>query len=418
MGIALLDYFAFERAKNQAQTVSKAVLKRADDVLTQLWEVSRTLGDMGNSPPCASFARAEMGKLVLQSPLLRAIAVLDGSRVACSSLGHSMDKVDIGQPDFVSVRGVKVWSDVVLPAAPNLHYSALADGGYAIFLNRGDFLGAAELLAPHMTLGLAYPGTAAQFLGSGNVDPAWMEGLEDRVPVTEERAGAVVALTPSSKFSFFAMATLPKHAYLHDMALTRWIVGVTGALAGLLVFTVIFWQSRRALDLRTQLQRAIQNRDFYLAYQPIVDLRSGAWVGAEALLRWRRPLGAEAIGGHLHSRLRTLRPVRGRRHDGVRPGPPGHPGHRRAGAGFLCVAEPGAQRAVLGQGRALTQRLLEVTGRDPKLVFIELTERGLLEQNAKERIEELRALGVRIAIDDFGTGYSSLAYLASFRWTT
>ena len=85
-----------------------------------------------------------------------------------------------------------------------------------------------------------------------------MEGLEDRVPVTEERAGAVVALTPSSKFSFFAMATLPKHAYLHDMALTRWIVGVTGALAGLLVFTVIFWQSRRALDLRTQLQRAIQ----------------------------------------------------------------------------------------------------------------------------------------------------------------
>ena len=230
---------------------------------------------MGNSPPCASFARAEMGKLVLQSPLLRAIAVLDGSRVACSSLGHSMDKVDIGQPDFVSGRGVKVWSDVVLPAAPNLHYSALADGGYAIFLNRGDFLGAAELLAPHMTLGLAYPGTAAQFLGSGNVDPAWMEGLEDRVPVTEERAGAVVALTPSSKFSFFAMATLPKHAYLHDMALTRWIVGVTGALAGLLVFTVIFWQSRRALDLRTQLQRAIQNRDFYLAYQPIVDLRSG-----------------------------------------------------------------------------------------------------------------------------------------------
>ena len=73
---------------------------------------------------------------------------------------------------------------------------------------------------------------------------------------------------------------------------------------------------------------------------------------------------------------------------------------------------------MLGQGRALTQRLLEVTGRDPKLVFIELTERGLLEQNAKERIEELRALGVRIAIDDFGTGYSSLAYLASFRWTT
>ena len=52
-------------------------------------------------------------------------------------------------------------------------------------------------------------------------------------------------------------------------------------------------------------------------------------------------------------------------------------------------------------------------------MFIELTERGLLEQQERqERIEVLRALGVRIAIDDFGTGYSSLAYLASFRWTT
>ena len=183
----------------------------------------------------------------------------------------------------------------MLPAAPNLHYSALADGGYAIFLNRGDFLGAAELLAPHMTLGLAYPGTAAQFLGSGNVDPAWMEGLEDRVPVTEERAGAVVALTPSSKFSFFAMATLPKHAYLHDMALTRWIVGVTGALAGLLVFTVIFWQSRARWICARSCSAPSKTG---ISIWPISPLWTcaAAWVGAEALLRWRRPLGAEAIG--------------------------------------------------------------------------------------------------------------------------
>ena len=163
------------------------------------------------------------------------------------------------------------------------------------------------------------------------------------MPVTEERAGAVVALTPSSKFSFFAMATLPKHAYLHDMALTRWIVGVTGALAGLLVFTVIFWQSRRALDLRTQLQRAIQNRDFYLAYQPIVDLRSGAWVGAEALLRWRRPLGAEAIGPDIFIPASERFGLSGTSPRWCSTWPARTSRHRRAGAGFLCVAEPGAQ---------------------------------------------------------------------------
>ena len=126
--------------------MSKAVLKRADDVLTQLWEVSRTLGDMGNSPPCASFARAEMGSWCCS---LRCCApsrcwtdrvwpVLRWATAWTRWISASRFRVRARR---------QVWSDVVLPAAPNLHYSALADGGYAIFLNRGDFLGAAELLA-------------------------------------------------------------------------------------------------------------------------------------------------------------------------------------------------------------------------------------------------------------------------------
>ena len=138
-----------------------------------------------------------------------------------------------------------------------------------------------------------------------------MEGLEDRVPVTEERAGAVVALTPSSKFSFFAMATLPKHAYLHDMALTRWIVGVTGALAGLLVFTVIFWQSRRALDLHAVAAR--HPKPGFLSGLPTHRGPAQRLGGRRGLVALAPAIGRRAIGGHLHSRLRTLRPVRGRR---------------------------------------------------------------------------------------------------------
>ena len=212
------------------------------------------------------------------------------------------------------------------------------------------------------------------------------------------------------------MATLPKHAYLHDMALTRWIVGVTGALAGLLVFTVIFWQSRRALDLRTQLQRAIQNRDFYLAYQPIVDLRSGAWSAPRRCCagggRWapRRSAdifipAAERFG--LSGDIATMVFDLARQDIPViaAQAPDFYVSLNLAPSELCSRARP--DPAPAGSD-----------GRDPKLVFIELTERGLLEQNAKERIEELRALGVRIAIDDFGTGYSSLAYLASFRWTT
>jgi EAL domain-containing protein (putative c-di-GMP-specific phosphodiesterase class I) len=59
---------------------------------------------------------------------------------------------------------------------------------------------------------------------------------------------------------------------------------------------------------------------------------------------------------------------------------------------------------------------LEESGLDPKLLMIEITESMLIEdpEVAVVKLEEMRALGVRIAMDDFGTGYSSLSYLSRF----
>jgi EAL domain-containing protein (putative c-di-GMP-specific phosphodiesterase class I) len=63
---------------------------------------------------------------------------------------------------------------------------------------------------------------------------------------------------------------------------------------------------------------------------------------------------------------------------------------------------------------AEVQAVLHDTGLPPRLLEIEVTESGLM-QNMQSMtvLRGLKALGVRIAIDDFGTGYSSLAYLAT-----
>ncbi|MDQ3342933.1 MAG: EAL domain-containing protein, partial [Actinomycetota bacterium] len=57
---------------------------------------------------------------------------------------------------------------------------------------------------------------------------------------------------------------------------------------------------RDAIDLRTELERAVEGDHFGLEYQPIIDLQSGAIAAVEALLRWRHPLlGTIPVGDFL-----------------------------------------------------------------------------------------------------------------------
>ena len=54
---------------------------------------------------------------------------------------------------------------------------------------------------------------------------------------------------------------------------------------------LVVWLSRRRLSLAGELAAAVRRREFVVHYQPIIDLRSGRCVGAEALIRWIRPGG-------------------------------------------------------------------------------------------------------------------------------
>jgi diguanylate cyclase (GGDEF)-like protein len=170
------------------------------------------------------------------------------------------------------------------------------------------------------------------------------------------------------------------------------------------------------LALEADLGDALEREQFFLLYQPIVDLDSERIVGVEALIRWRHPLrGVVAPEDFIPLAEETGRIVpigRWVLDEACRQGAAWEAKGIRLG---MSVNVSAYQLDRDGFAADLL-RALETSGVEPSSLTIELTETALMRDvgAASERLKKIKALGVRIAIDDFGTGSSSLAYLRQF----
>ena len=166
-------------------------------------------------------------------------------------------------------------------------------------------------------------------------------------------------------------------------------------------------------ELERDLHRALENGEFELEYQPIVDLRTQRCSGFEALLRWHHPARGSVPPAEfvpLAEELGLIVPI-------------GEWVLREALAEAASWAEPlriavNVSSAQFRHGNLVTTIIhaLAASGIAHERVEVEITESVFL-QNSEANLEALRqlhAIGIRIALDDFGTGYSALSYLLSF----
>jgi diguanylate cyclase (GGDEF)-like protein/PAS domain S-box-containing protein len=171
------------------------------------------------------------------------------------------------------------------------------------------------------------------------------------------------------------------------------------------------------LALQEELRNAIARSEFYLLYQPQVDLRTGRVFAVEALIRWRHPsLGivppdkfiplAEETGlivtigdWVLHEACRQNR------------------AWQDAGGPHITMSVNVSARQFAEKNLVeRVARALDESGLQPVYLELELTETLIMQDvsAAIATMKELQTLGTGLSIDDFGTGYSSLAVLKSF----
>ncbi len=176
-------------------------------------------------------------------------------------------------------------------------------------------------------------------------------------------------------------------------------------------------RAQEARHLDSELRQAIQDNQFVLYYQPQVNMKTGHIVGAEALLRWRRP-GRGIVGpGEFLARAEenglivpinewVLRQACRDAKSWERAGfPPLRVGVNLSAVQFRKQSVP-----------LLVAKALAETGLDPARLDLELTESIVMADTeaVATDLRRLHELGVSISIDDFGTGYSSLTYVKNF----
>jgi len=168
------------------------------------------------------------------------------------------------------------------------------------------------------------------------------------------------------------------------------------------------------LELETDLRLAQERGELALHFQPQVNIRTGALIGFEALLRWNHPehgmippnsfiplaentgLIVEIGEWVLHTACAQARTWLD---FGLR--------------GFSIGVNVSARQFAAGDLAQRVERVMKDTGLDPDYLELEVTESVAMEdaEQTVDTLDALKKIGVRLSIDDFGTGHSSLAQL-------
>jgi len=356
--------------------------------------------------PCSPEHIARMRRLTLDSISVGEIGYFENHRLKCTSWGMVDEVIEQKPGEYVTQDGIEVAPNVVPLVSLSKPKIAMQYRAYNVLVDPQRFIDV--MVDPSIRLALAND-RGVEIAELNAPDPRLVTSL-----LASPRKGMDdVSLYAAARGSnWVAVVMEPRGAMAKNLRRQQLMLLPVGAFIAAFIVGIVVWFSRKRLSPLGELMLAVQNREFIVHYQPMIDLKTGGCVGGEALVRWRRPDGS-LVRPNLFIPLAeesgliqaiTDQVIETVIHD----------------LGKLLLTDRSLHISVnlcaedLKTGRILPvlQKALEYTGILPRQIWLEITERSFLEIDAaRSTIVKAREMGFPIAIDDFGTGYSSLQYL-------
>ncbi|MCS0611033.1 EAL domain-containing protein [Massilia solisilvae] len=416
LSIFLARHQSMDQEQQRAIGYAREVLDRSETTADEIEAAFRALAASRSLDPCSEANIDLMRKLDVSSPSIQAIGVVNGDTLLCSSLTSPAEPVFIGAPDVRQPGGLAVWTDAELPFARGVHFLVVARAPYAAIIHKGLPIAVSNA---GQGMSVALLSERGEILTArGYIDAAWFGRLDGSLQASFRNGGYVVAVVKSSRYFVDAVAALP----VSELNERTWAIARTVVPFGIAMGLLLAWAAvalaRSQLAMPAVLKAALRRKELFMVYQPVVDLHTGRWVGAEALIRWHRPKG-EAVrpdvfivaaedSGLIRQVTKdvVLEQVRTDAAVLFREFPDFH-------IAINLAADDLQSEATI----AMLRQLVDATGARSGSLMVEATERSFAEpRTVRGIVDALRAAGIRIAIDDFGTGYSSLSFLESLQF--
>jgi sensor c-di-GMP phosphodiesterase-like protein len=321
--------------------------------------------------------------------------------------------VPLGPLSFRGSNGVGFYLDVPVTTTHGHPLLAIEKDGYAVLVHR-DLPLDIWTSVPGVSLANIQLEQRRATIQHGYIDPGWLSRLGEHATVTFSDGRYLVTMARSRNFPTASVAAIPIAQLEQRSRENARRLVPAGVVAGVVAAATLLLLVRRQMSLAAALRTGLRRGQYYLDYQPLIDLHSGDCVGAEALLRWRDGAG-ELVSPDLFIPVAEANGIVGRLTERVLDLVVDDAGHFLAShPGFHVAINLSPADLQSTSIVVLLDRFMARTGALPSNLIVEITERGFLHlERAREVIEALHMRGIEVAIDDFGTGYSSLSYLES-----